>query len=431
MSTTLLEAEVLLSKELGDYWSSAATADGLAGGTTLIDADLKAKADDWITDNAYDMITSGVQDEEERKILSLDNDSGTITMFAHDGQIKNEVTYRIHRLWTASEKRIALIDSIKRAYPHIFTEVRDESKVSGNWLKNGSFEIWASSVPTYWTVTTVSVTETTDSPYYKHGKTSCLLNTLAGNIKQSITDWDDLKRLAGKTVTFTLQGHSDAADNLRIAIYDGDTYTYSDFHDGDSKWTEDNDPLTVTATIDENPSVIEFIIYQKVASKNSYIDDARVIGPDGARIYIGDLGLVKNTPHQVLREQSDYSNAEPWLLIHGITYDRTNGYMHLPSSVTADRRLRILGVKYLDFADTDGVTGTDWDGDSITIDEPQTEILVAQAAIYLCNQKIIPNDETGESQRWVQAKAEWRRELSERKAKFGMETPGATKDWGV
>lgn len=59
MSTSLLSAEIELSKQLGDFWDSITTSAGAAGGTTLIDTELKAKANDWIPDNAYDMLTSG------------------------------------------------------------------------------------------------------------------------------------------------------------------------------------------------------------------------------------------------------------------------------------------------------------------------------------------------------------------------------------
>lgn len=430
MSTTLLEMEVLLSKELGDYWASTTTSNGASDGTTLIDTALKAKKDDWITEGAYDMLTSGTYDEEERSILGLDNDAGTLTMYAHGGQVVSGVTYRIHRLFTASEKRRALIDAVKVAYPHVFTEVRDESKVSGNWLKDGSFEIWTTSTnPTYWTASTVTATQTTTAYLFKHGDTSCKLSGSAGYIYQSVTEWDDLKKLAGETVTFTVQGHSSAASSLRLAIYDGTDTTYSSYHDGDSAWTENGDPLSVEATIQDNPTAIQFRIYY--ASGTAYVDDARVIGVDGARIYIGDLGLVDNEPHQVLAEQSDYDESEPWALLHGITYDRTNGYMYLPENVTDDYRLRILGVKYLDFADSAGVTGTDWSDDSITIDEPQTKIVVAQAAMYLCSLMVMPNWETGETNMWAAAYQHWQRELAKRKAKFGMEAPGATKDWGA
>jgi len=56
MTTTLLNAEILLSKEIGDYWSSATTSAGATDYTTLVDTALKAKDEDWVTDGAFDYI---------------------------------------------------------------------------------------------------------------------------------------------------------------------------------------------------------------------------------------------------------------------------------------------------------------------------------------------------------------------------------------
>lgn len=430
MTTTLLAAEQLLSKALGDYWSSTTTSAGATDGTTLVDTELKAKAEDWITDAAYNMITSGTYDEEERKISSLDSGVGALTVLAHGGQIATSVTYRIHRLFSASEKRRALIHAAKAGYPYIFEEIRDETKVSGNWLKDGSFEIWTSATAlTHWTDDgTVILAKTTTSPYYKHGLTSCKLDTAAGYIHQDITNWDDLKHLAGKAVTFTVQGHCDTASCLRLAIYDGTTTTYSSYHDGDSAWTEHNDSLEVKATIGDNPTSIEFRIYHDVAAGTSYIDDARIIGGYLSRIYIGDLNLAQNKPHQVLIEPSDYSTREPWLLIHNYEIDVTNGYLYLPASVSRDYRLRILGIGYLNFVDSSGDSSTAWDS-TIDIDSPQTEILVAEAAIYLCNQMIVPNQTLGTSELWKDALGYWKAELRDRQGRFGIVAPAATTHW--
>lgn len=432
MSIALSSAEAELSRQLGDYWGGTTTSAGSA--TAIVDTGLMAKANDWVTDDSYDQVTSGTYgygtayDAEERKISSLSNTDGTLTVLSHTGAPGITVTYRVHRLFTASEKRRALVSASKTIFANLFKEIRDESIVSGNWLKDGSFEIWtASTNPTYWSNSSVTSTQTTSSPYYKHGLTSCLLSGTAGYIYQSISEWDDLKYLAGKSVTFSVQGYSSAASSLRIAIYDGTTTTYSSYHDGGSAWTEDNDPLEVTAQIQDNPTAIEFRIYY--ASGTCYVDDARVITGTGNRIYIGNLGLTRNTPHQVLIEPSNYSTGEPWILIHGITYDSKNGYMYLPDSVSSDYRLRILGIGYLDFL-VSGSSATTWAA-TIDIDAPQLEILVAQAAIYLCNQKIVPTDTAGTSQAWAQAKNYWDAELNVRKAKFGMTSPSSTIKWFV
>lgn len=285
MSTTLANCRILLSKQLGDYWASATTTTADPATTVLIDTDLKAKADDWIPDDAYDLITESghTNEHEERKILKLDNDSGLLTVLAHSATIDASVGYEIHRLFTASEKRRALIHAAKAGFPFIFKEIRDQS-------------------------------------------------------------------------------------------------------------------LTAPASTTD-------------------------------RIDISSLGLAQNKPHQVWQKPTADILEEPWIFLRH-WYVGSDGYLYC-RTWTEDYTLRIIGIGYLDFVDDDGVVGTDWDDDSIDIDSPQTEILVAEAAIYLCNQKVIPTDVSGESDKWERALAYWKRELRDRQAKFGMAAPSATIKWGV
>lgn len=433
MSTTLLACEEELSKQLGDYWASTTTSDGASGGTTLVDAALKAKENVWITDESYDMLTeeptSAAAIYEERKISSLSNTNGTLTVLTHGGTIESGIDYRIHRLFPASEKRRALVSAAKKIYPACFAEIWDESLVSGNWLKDGSFERWDDdNTLTDWTDDgTVILTKTTASPYYKQGAYSCKLGTAAGYIHQDITNFDDLKHLAGKTVTFTLQGYCAVASTLRIAIYDGTTTTYSSYRTAESAWTEHNDPLKVTATIQDNPTAIEFHILLDTAN-DAYIDDARVISDYRGKIYIGNLSLAKNKPHQVLIEPTNYSQEESWEKVRDYVVDK-DGYLYIPTTYPSDRRLRIRGIGYLDFL-ASGVSSTAWTA-TIELDSPQLEILVAQAALYLYTWMAMPNYESGTREAYQQMIGYWKQELAERIAKFSMPSPGATIHWGV
>lgn len=429
MSTSLANCRILLSKEMGDYWASTTTSAGDTGKKTLVDSALTEKTEDWITDGCTALITEAndSSEDDERKVNSLDPNTGTASCRAFTAQITSGVDYEFHRLFSASEKRRALVHAAKASFPHLFIEIRDESLVSHNWLKDGSFEIWTTTTdPTYWSNSVVTSTKTTSSPYYKHGATSCKLSGTAGYIYQSISEWDDLKYLAGHAVTFTAQAYSTVGSSVRLAIYDGTTTTYSSYQSDASAWTEDNDPLSVQATIQAHPTAIQFRIYY--ASGTAYVDDARVIGPYVPRTYIGNLGLVQNKPHQVLVEPSDYSTQAKWILVHNIKYDQTNGYMYLPAGVSKDHRLRILGLKYLDFYDSSDVVGTDWE-DEIDIDTPQLEILIVEAAIYLCKQKILPTEDQGTNEQWREALAYWDMELRARQGAFSMPAPAATVNW--
>ena len=138
------------------------TAAGAVGGTTLIDNALKAEEADWIFNRCWARITEGVYANDERKITSLAPTTGTLTCLAFDGQIDSGIDYEIHRLFSPADKRQALIDSAKLAYPYLYTAVRDESQVAGNWLRNGDLETWTSTdYPDYWRVSDVTAAAST------------------------------------------------------------------------------------------------------------------------------------------------------------------------------------------------------------------------------------------------------------------------------
>jgi len=424
MSTTLINSVVALSKDLGDYYAGTATSSGNTGGTTLVDTSLMSKNDDWLDSTAsemWDLITSGTYDEEERRIDSLESASGVLTVTAHGGQIASAVTYQIHRMWSASEKRIALIDAAKDAYPYIFDKVFDETKITGNWLKDGSFEIWTSATAlTNWTTDTSTVGQTATVLYYKHGTYSCKIDTAAGNIKQSISNNTDLQALSGKTVKFSIQAWCDTASCLRIGIYDGTDHTYSDYHDGGDAWTENNEPLEVTATICENPTVIEFYVYHAIAAGSSYVDDARVICGTYNKVYIGDLGLARDRPHKVSIFKP-YTYDEQPVMCRKWMVD--NGWLYI--SYPSNYNLRIEGIAYLDFL-ASSVASTDWAA-TIDIDSPQLKILTAMAAVYLFRQRAMPTMTSGDQTESQTALAYWERELESRISKFAMYPPPTTR----
>ena len=425
MATTLLLAEAELSKQLGDFWDSTTTSAGDSSGTYLTDTSLKEHTSDWITDYTSVMITSGTYNEKERKALRLNPVSAALTVLPFDGQIATSVTYRVHRLFSASEKSRALVYAARHAYPHIFTERYDESKVLGNWLRNSSFEQWTvSTVPDYFVKDTTTLTENSTAPYVYHGASSMKLSVSAGNVYTNNTQVPDFNELAGRSVTLRLmRAWCDTASCLRIAIYDGVNYTYSDYHDGDSAVRSLSNPLYVTATIAAEPTEITFIIYHDVGAGVSYVDDLRMTDPVRNKVYIGDLNFAQDRPHQVSREQtrslSPYSQREPWVALKGWEVD-TSDYLLLPSGLS-NYRLRIEGIDYLDFIKA-GVSSTAWDS-TIAINSPQLDILIAEAAIYLYQQKLFPNFTTGETDRYRDALGYWFEELRARQNKFGMVAP--------
>ena len=421
MTTSLETLLGDLSKQIGDYWASAATSGGSS--TIIVDTALKAKANDWISDapqEMYDRITSLTYDEEERKISSLDNSDGTLTTLAHGGTIATATTYEIHRMFSASEKRRALVYAARQGFPYIFERIIDDSKTVGNWLRNGCVEIWTVSTwPASFAVSALTCAKNTTAPYFSRGLSSAKLTGSAGYLYQSTTEVSELIELAGQSLTFTAEVWSDTASDTRLSIYDGTTTTYSSYHTGG----DTREKLTVSATIATSPSQVRFAIHRG-ASSTAYTDDWRVYGPIRDKVYIGDIGLAQDKPHRVSQAADAAIHNEPWHLLH--KYRVQDGWLYLHEG-SANCRLRLEGIGYLNFL-VSGAVSTAWAA-VIDINSPQTEILVAEAIMYLYTQMILPNFTSGDRESFVEILNYWASELNRRRAKFGMPAPLPSVIW--
>ena len=437
MTTTLHECAIELSKQIGDYWSSTTT--GAGSSTTLVDTAMMAKANDWITDEAYAFLVEepagAAAIYDERKASTLNNTTGTLTTLAFGAAPGTGIDYEVHRLFSPSDKRIALIAAARRIFPYCFTRIWNEEMVSGNWLKDGSFERWKTSTDlTDWTETTVTVTQTTTAGYIRQGATSCKLSGSSGTLVQGwiagTAEFEDLRNLRGKSATFTAQGWCDTVDSLRMSINDGTTQTYSDYHDGDSAWTEDNprnDNFYVTQYIDPNATQVT-LTFHYTTGATAYIDDARVLSEPRGKLYIGHIGFPQNTPHRIEIEPNYYSNEEPWTMVTDYKVD-DGGYLYIPTKYISDRRLRMRGAKILDYL-ASGVSSTAWTA-TIDINQPQLEILIAEAALYLYTYMAMPNFESGQRENFQQMIGFWQRERADRIRKYGMKTAPIPVNWGL
>lgn len=438
MASTLAAALIALSKDLSDYWASTTT--GAGSSTTIVDTSLLTKANDWITDETYVFLTEEPAGSaaiyDERKASSLDNSTGTVTTLAFAAAPGSGIDYEIHRLFSPSDKRIALVQAAKDIYPHLYAHIVNEELVSGNWLEDGSFERWDdSTTPTKWTATTLTATQTTTAGYFIHGSTSVALSTTAGTLSQGwaagSADNDDLKYLRGRSVTFTLQVWCDTADAVRISANDGTTQTYSSYHDGGSAWTERdprNDTLYVNQYIDVNATQVTFTVHYEDNSATCYVDDARVLSPYRNKLYVGHLGFADNKPHKVWIEPRYGSQSEPWIQVRDYRVDNS-GYLYIPATYPDDRRLRLEGIGYLDFL-ASGSASTAWTA-TIALNEPELQVLSAQAALWLYKNMSLPNDESGTREEYQKTVGFWIDEVSKRKSKYGMKAPGATIHWGI
>lgn len=427
MSTTLLNSLTAICKDLNDNFTGTTTGAGSA--TTMVDSTLTGKQNDFIPRNGAWVIlleepAGDAAIYDERLVTALDNSTGTLTTVTFAAAPGTGIDYRLTRLFSPSDYRTALIHAAKDAYPVLSTKIRNEAKRAGNWLKDGSFEYWTSSSALgYWTASSSTLTQTSTAKLFIHGSYSCKLSGDAGYVGQSITNNDDLKLLRGKSVTLRGRGHSDTASSLRMAIYDGTTLTYSDYHPGNSAWDDDTDSWYVTADISATATEVSIRAYHDQAAAIEYIDDFRLTSDNYDRVYIGDLSIAQDSPIKV--SYSHNLRTQSWVPVQAEAGG--DGYIYLDAPV--DAYLRIEGTGYLDYL-VSGSSSTAWTA-AIAVDEPQLQILTAQAALYLYQQMSLPNMVSGNNEAYIQGYNFWTQELKKRKYKFGMERPNARSVWTV
>jgi hypothetical protein len=126
-------------------------------------------------------------------------------------------------------------------------------------------------------------------------------------------------------------------------------------------------------------------------------------------------------------EQSNYGQYEPWVPVKGYTVDNA-GYLYLPTDYPSNYRLRIRGIKFLDFL-LSGVSSEEWTS-SISLDQPQLDVLIGDAIVFLCTQMVSPVQSTGTIEQWGKNLAYWKQEAKERKNLYRMNFPPIAVHWG-
>ena len=130
---------------------------------------------------------------------------------------------------------------------------------------------------------------------------------------------------------------------------------------------------------------------------------------------IGDT-VTDGTVVWTCQETLDYSNY-PMLPLHD--WDITpDGKLFLNDNYTAGYWLMIVGIKPLAFTGSGA-------SESIALDSPFTLILSAQAALYLCQQRI-GSAGTQNIDRWTGLIQRWQQELALRKVQYPMPAPAGT-----
>lgn len=123
--STAVQARTQLSTDISDLFISAATANGAADGSTLIDDALEDIVDDSLlqpNQTASFLITSGSADTDER--TTTGKVTNTVTMRRNfSAQVSSADTYELHRQFSAAEKDRAITQALDLVFPMVWKTV--------------------------------------------------------------------------------------------------------------------------------------------------------------------------------------------------------------------------------------------------------------------------------------------------------------------
>ena len=183
---------------------------------------------------------------------------------------------------------------------------------------------------------------------------------------------------------------------VKVALYDGTTQTAStDYHQG-LGW----ETLSVSATMPSAPSEVT----------------ARIIndGPTTAFAYYIDSAILWSAQK---RAASHYSLLLNW------TTDGTT--LEFPYTISESYPIRVVGTGHLSSGSADT--------DTMELDDPQTELLYAQAAVYLYRQ-ILSKSPGQAQQSYLQLLAYWEEQVKRLKSSVAMSSPPVFRmapSWGL
>lgn len=422
MTTALSALRLLLGRAVGAYFAGTTSATGTT--SALIDAagasNLLSYPDGY-WDDGYVRITSGAADGDVRKIATFTQSTGTIVpRGVFSAAIAASVTYELYKSFNpTTELDQAIIDVVsqRQLYPVLHRNYEYDNHVSGSRLLNGSFEDWAlTTIPDSWTAgSNLTVSKDTTAPW--HGAASAKLVAAVAttfyqrqSLAAAIGTWallDDYE------ITFYIWAKAVAASIVRPYIISGGTTTYGDYHTGGGGWER----LYVSATITPT-GVIDFGVAQGIST--IFLDNAYFLGGPAVYEYSipSAIQIERNAIEVEIQDNADnpkgrYTRVEP------INYDiipQTDGtrLLRFHQRPSDGHGIRIRGMGHL--------TALSAQTDTIEIDAPQTELVIAQAAVnlYLRGQE---GDKQMDEATQANKLAQWQQRLAMMKAQFGMGTP--------
>lgn len=348
----------MVSRNAGFFYSSSATSDGNAGGTTVVDTTI-ARFDTNLLTNKWLYLTSGAASGEAQRIASVS--SSTITLaVAVSVKVLSGVTYEIMS-YDPLEVHQSLLTAIRQLYPTLYLPIFDETIVVDNLVANfdfetGTFTSWSS---------VGSPTLTANTSYFVHGSQSANIAGAAGvgmsqNLITAARGFQGINEASKKTLHVRGWLRATDASNIRLRLtFNGSTYTNGSYHQGRDDWEGPNrHRLDVTIPADATEMTMSIEKSTGVAAQADMV----VAWIDPITRYTQPTSIV-DVVDRILQQDNELApNGEYTLLNQGNT--------PIPG-----RLLRLEGKGYLSEPSTDAGT--------VEISQPRAELLTAYATHLL------------------------------------------------
>uniref|UniRef100_A0A6H1ZDK1 Uncharacterized protein n=1 Tax=viral metagenome TaxID=1070528 RepID=A0A6H1ZDK1_9ZZZZ len=393
---TLANIRDELSITTGDYLHSTVTT-AIAASTNIVDTAL-ANVEGGGTDNFWQdwwvLITSHLNIGVVRKISTYTASTQTIVVLGGVllSDTANLATYEIHRNHPTTKKD-AINISARKLYSRLYRKITDLSVVTGDILPD--FNWWTSaSVHKFWltnntTIARTSPSATTGLSRDQRYSMKSTVSSAAGYVYINNKIYPRLLDLQGHTISIYVQVYPEDNGDVFIDLYtktiagtaattSSTTTTYL------GKWQ----PIKLeNHSVPDNLEQIELRVRGQVINQYAYISEPRIVGR-GIYDYMLPELFQNGEITWVRRQTTGYDNFKP---ADGIGYDDSyvdvfgwntvtedvNGtnykFLRTPNRISANYKLELQGFAPLE----DNLSA---DTDTITIDDPWTQLLVLESA---------------------------------------------------
>lgn len=410
MSTkTLVQLRNAMQDKIGDNVRSTVTT-ALTTDVAVVDTTLENVEGGSVTDyflGKYLHVTSeaniGVIKLSEGYNATSFTNTVTGANFASDTAAL--ATYEL-TAYSPTAYKNALNDAARDLYPSVFKRVLDTTLITGNIIPNAHFEHWTDSSTLkiwYSSNATLSKGETLGTHPFRGGLTSVKTAVTAGNgsIRLDTDFWVKLTDLSGETVSLYVWVWPEVTDDVSMIMKteqaDGTAQTWTSTTSAPAlRWTR----LELeNKTLNSDLEFFRITLQVVTNAKYAYWDNAWLVLSHNYDLIVPDSlqgGVIKKVHYQTSGVADDYADdispltLRPvfgWQVIHENGYD----YLRLPGGIPEGRLLQLEGYAPLE-------NDLSSDTDTITIDEPYTELLEAKAILNLYRSvRGVPTSESADS----------------------------------